>query len=216
MKWIQLTLFAACLIVGSAAAQESEWKLKRDADGLKVYHRKAEHSNINELKIEAILDGSLSTVVAVLRDVAAYPQWIYKCIHAERLKPPTETTGLYYSQIEFPWPMSNRDFIARSKMWQDPQTKRVFIEVKSEPRHLAEKKDLVRIEQMTLKYELIPLPGGKKVKMLYYLHSDPGGVLPSWLVNMALDSGPLNTIKGLRGMLQREAYQQSRLSFLQE
>jgi hypothetical protein len=215
MKWIQLVFAATCLMAGTAVAQESEWKLRRNSDDLKVYHRKAEHSNINELKIEAVLDGSLSAVVAVLRDVAAYPQWIYKCSHAQRLKPPTETTGLYYSQIEFPWPLSNRDFIARSKMWQDPQTRHVFIEVKSDPRYMPEKNDLVRIEQMTLKYELIPLPGGK-VKMLYYLHSDPGGALPAWLVNIALDSGPLNTIKGLREMLRRQDYQHSRLSFLQE
>ena len=197
------------------AAQGNGWKLKRDADGLKVYYRKAEHSSINELKMEAILEGSMSAVVTVLRDVSAYPQWIYKCTKAKRLKPLADHFGLYYCQVEFPWPMSNRDFIAQSKLWQDPKTKHVFIEVESQPAYLAAKEDLVRIQQMSLKYELIPLSGGK-VKMIYYLHSDPGGALPAWLVNMFLDNGPLNTIKGLREMLKRTEYQQVQLAFLQE
>jgi hypothetical protein len=209
------SIIASCFWADPLAAQGTGWKLKRDADGMKVYYRKAEHSSINELKMEVILEGSMSAVVAVLRDVPAYPQWIYKCTQSKRLKPLADHSGLYYCQVEFPWPMSNRDFIAQSKLWQDPKTKHVFIEVESQPAYLAEKKDLIRIQQMSLKYELIPLSGGK-VKMLYYLHSDPGGALPAWLVNMFLDNGPLNTIKGLREMLKRPDYQQAQLAFLQE
>lgn len=209
-----LAVLLLFLFLAPLAAQDGGWKLKKNQDGLKVYHRKTPHSDINELKIEAILDGSLSAVVSVLKDVEGYNRWIYKCSQAERLEAPHNTSSLYYCLIDFPWPMDDRDFIARSKLRQDPATKHVFIDVRGEPKRLKEKEGVVRISRMEYQYELIPLPNGK-VKMIYQLHSDPGGSLPPWLVNLAIESGPLNTVKGMQQMLKREEYRQAQLAFIQ-
>ncbi len=206
---------ALCFSFSLLAAQPGQWKLKKEADGLKVYLRDAENSNIKEVRIETTFDASLSSIIAVLKDVPAYPAWIYKCSSAERLEPGSNTSSLYYCTVDFPWPLSDRDFIAKSKLRQDPGDKRVYIDVKSAPAHLPEKDGMVRIETLNIYYEFIPL-SDNKVQMNYRLHSDPGGALPAWLVNMAVDNGPVNTIKGMREMLKKEEYRNAKLAFLKE
>ena len=209
---IVITLLFTC---SSLPAQPGQWKLKKEADGLKVYLRDAENSNIKEVKIETTFDASLSSIITVLKDVPAYSDWIYKCARAERLEPAANTSSVYYCEVDFPWPLSDRDFIAKSQLRQDPETNHVFINVKSAPAYLPEKKGIVRIATLNIQYEFIPLPNNK-VKMNYRLHSDPGGALPAWLINMAVDNGPVNTIKSMREMLKQEKYKSAKLAFLKD
>ena len=56
------------------------------------------------------------------------------------------------------------------------------------------------------KWTLLPGPGGWTY-VEYYVYSDPGGSLPDWLVNMALDVGPRETIKNMRSFVRQEKYQ---------
>ncbi len=50
----------------------------------------------------------------------------------------------------------------------------------------------------------------------YYLYSHPGGSLPSWLVNTAVDMGPRETIKSVRNLLLEPRYQNVRLAHIRE
>lgn len=212
-----LTLFSLISLfpISTAMAQDSSWKLRSETDGLKVYLRDFPNSNVKEVKIETVFNASLSTIISVLKDIPAYPDWIYKCEGTERLEASTQNSSLYYCEIDFPWPMSNRDFIARSKLRQDPVTKHVYIDVKGVPAYIPAKEDIVRIEDIGIHYEFIPQKDGQ-VKMIYRLHSDPAGSIPTWLVNMVIENGPMNTVRGMRSMMQKDKYRNAQLSYLQE
>jgi len=202
------------LFNGQATAQDTgTWELKRQSDGLSVYVRDAANSDVKEIKIETTLDASLHAVVAVLKDVPVYEDWIYKCQEAYRMKPAEDKASLYYCKVDFPWPMSDRDFIAQSQLSQDPATRTVFIDVKGKPDQKPEVEDVVRIRSLDIHYELTPV-SDSKTKMSYRLHSDPGGAIPTWLVNMVVDNGPVNTVKGMREMLKSEKYQNAQFAFL--
>lgn len=201
------------LFCGQAIAQEGAWKLERETDGLKVYLRDAAGSDIKEIKIETTLNASLDAVVSVLKDVPVYSEWIYKCLEARRLEASTNTSSLYYCKLDFPWPMSDRDFIAKSQLRQDPDSRTVFIDVNGLPNYKPSKDGIVRITDLSIHYELAPL-SAKQVQMTYRLHSDPGGSIPAWLVNLVVDNGPTNTVKGMREKLKEAKYQNARLAFL--
>ncbi len=197
-------------------AQENDWVLKKELDDLTVYSRTPEDSRIKEVKIETEVRASLSTVVAVLKDIPAYATWVYKCEKSELLQKVGPTESIYYCEMDFPWPMNNRDFIAHSHLKQDPESLEVIIDVGNEPNYLPEKSGLVRIQKMKIHWRIIAEKGSKKVNIVYHLKSDPGGWMPAWLINMAIDQGPINMIQNFREMLKNEKYQNLELPFIVE
>lgn len=200
---------------GSGEPEKDGWKLKKETEYIKVYYRESENSRVNELKLTTTVRSSLSALVSMLRDVPNYPNWIYKCTVATPLGSASAAQGRYYTELDFPWPLQNRDMIAFSSLRQDPKTKVVTIQVEGKPRFMEEKRGIVRIETLSLEWVLTPLPGGK-VRIDYQLLSDPGGMLPAWLINLALDQGPTQTIRGLREQVKRKKYQRAKLSYISE
>lgn len=190
-----------------------EWKLKKESDNIKVYYRKSTDSRVNELKLNTVVESTLSGLVSLLRDVPNYTQWIYKCQNAESLGKSTNKEGAYYAELDFPWPLQNRDMVVQSRLNQDKKTKVVTIHVIGQPSRLKPKEGIVRIEVLDILWVLTPLPGGK-VNIDYQLLSDPGGMLPAWLINMAIDQGPTQTIKGL--LSEVDKYQSQKLSYIEE
>lgn len=198
----------------SLNAQEYDWKLKKKTDELSVYYRKRPDSKINELKLTTTIEARLSTVVALLRDTEACPQWVYNCVKSEIVK--TEGPFRYiYSEMNFPWPLSNRDFYARTHITQDKDTRVVTSRLVAMPGFRPEKEDMVRIPEMNVTWIFTPI-GKNLIRLDYLLASDPGGALPSWLINMALDKGPTKSIAQFKKMLQYPKYTGQSFAFIDD
>jgi hypothetical protein len=43
---------------------------------------------------------------------------------------------------------------------------------------------------------------GKNLNAIYTLHIDPGGIVPAWLVNMAMADGPYVSFRNLKSQLE--------------
>ena len=201
-----LMLIGQWLIAQPTGDDSQPWEMVKEDQHLMVYARKAEHSKIKEIKVETEVTGSLSSVIAVLRDIDAYPDWIYNLKSARQLPQATAQENFYYSEIKFPWPLSNRDYIARSQLVQDTLSRAITIDVVGLPEELPKNKGIVRIPEMRINWELTPIDSNR-VKIMYHLHSDPGGSVPAWLINMFVDEGPTRSIRNLRSMLEKEKYQ---------
>jgi hypothetical protein len=147
----------------------------------------------------------------LLSEVENYPKWGYKVLDSKELKRVSDTETYYYSKLDFPWPLDDRDIIVHSKMEQDPITRRITATSISSPDYLPGNKGVVRMRNAHTTWTLLPGPGGWTY-VEYYIYSDPGGSLPDWLVNMALDVGPRETIKSIRNFVQQEKYQSAKLA----
>ncbi|MDX1942960.1 MAG: START domain-containing protein [Saprospiraceae bacterium] len=215
MKHKFLFFAFALLAMTPAFSQQNEWKLKKQVDDLKVYVRKSEHSTIKEIKVVYTAEASLSNIIAVLRDVSAFPEWIYACSETKLLERPSDTETIYYSKMDFPFPMSDRDFVAKSKLSQDTRTKEIHILVNGLPNHIPAKENIVRLPSLHINWHITPV-SLKKAIVEYHLVSDPGGWIPDWAVNMAIDKGPVNSMKEFKEMLTKEKYKSTKLAFIQE
>jgi len=208
-------LLLLCLIIlghpGLLEAQE--WELKKEEDGIRVYLREAKDSKIKEVRITMEVQASLSAVVSVLRDPDAYAEWVYKCAESRLLGEADKKECMYYSRIDFPWPIKDRDLVARSSLVQDPNTKQITIRSVAHEGQLPEQKDAVRIPAMESRWILTPLSNGK-VQMENRIWSDPGGSLPAWLVNMAVDKGPTQTMTRLRDRLGKAKYLSAHVDYI--
>jgi hypothetical protein len=59
------------LSVVSSFAQ-SEWALKKNVDGFRVYYGESPNSRIKELKMDFEVQASLNTIMAVLNDAESF------------------------------------------------------------------------------------------------------------------------------------------------
>ncbi len=213
MKWNFLTLFFVFSCVSLNA--QYTWQLKKSSDGINVYYRNVENSSIKELRMEATFKTTLSNLVSFLYKVDSYKEWVYSFADARLEKQVNEKEIYYYGLVDFPWPLWDRDYFAHSTIHQDNKTGKVTIISKAVPDYKPDQKGIVRIKDMSIKWELTPTENGM-VKVLYYLKSDPGGDIPAWAINMALDKGPLQTLTQLRQLVQQQDKKLAMLSFIDD
>jgi len=190
-----------------------EWELKKDHSGIKVYYRDSDKSDIKELRIVTEMDASLSAIMSLLYDVDLYTKWVYSCSESYIAKQLDQKELYYYSKMDFPWPLSDRDLIAHSSIQQDPKTGKIISSSKAVPKFLPENEGVVRLKTMQVRWELTPKQDGS-VHVEYYLYSDPGGSIPAWVVNLGLDRGPVQSLLKFKSLLQEEKYKKAQLAFI--
>lgn len=218
MEWININRTALLFTVLSAglcyqAYSQNNWELKTRKQDIAVYTRTFPDSKFKAVKVECLLPATLSQLVTVILDVSTGPQWLYSTKSAVLLKQVSPSELYYYSEVNIPWPASNRDFIAHLKVVQDPATKVVTVFGPTVPDYIPVKKDIVRVTQSEGKWIITPL-SGKQIKVEYTLRLDPGGNIPAWLINMFVTKGPYESFKNLKTHLQKPAYQNTRLPFI--
>lgn len=211
-----ILLISAFFYASILSAQDTNgWVFKNEKEGVKVYYRKT--SNVYELKLITSLKVSLSGLVSLLSEVDKYPKWGYKVAESRELKKVSDWEMYYYSRLDFPWPLDDRDVVIHSYMHQDAKTKKVVANSYAEggSGSVPFQKGVVRMTNAHTTWTMIPGPGGWTY-VEYYIYSDPGGNIPDWLVNMALDVGPRETIKNIRKYIRQDYYQNVKLGFLQD
>jgi len=202
------------LVVNFAFANtDGSWTLDKNDDGIKVYTRNLATSKVKAIKVECNLDATPSQLVAVLMDISNGDGWVYHTASSYIIKQVSPSELYYYSLVNVPWPVHNRDFIAHIKVTQDPATKVITVDAPCIPDMVPRKSNIVRIEESTGKWIITPTSDGK-VKIEYTLHADPGGNIPSWLVNMFVTQGPIESFKKLKLQLQKPAYKNAKLAYI--
>lgn len=206
--------FVLLLLPGfSAAAQSNPWILKNEKDLVKVYYRRTE--GVHEVKLATSIQSSMSDLVHLMHEVTDYPKWGYKVTESRVVKKISDTDMYYHSKLDFPWPMDDRDIVMHTVMHQDPVTKVITATSVAEPDAIPEVPGFMRIRQSTTKWTIMPGQNGW-LYVEYYINSSPGGNIPDWMVNAAIDVGPRETIKGIRNMLAQPKYRNKQLAYIRD
>jgi len=71
---MQLLLVVSFFVVVCNA--QTEWSLKKDKDGIKVYTGKLTDSKFNAIKVSCLLNGSLSSLAAIVLQPELQPEWV--------------------------------------------------------------------------------------------------------------------------------------------
>lgn len=219
-KIFTLTSFLIPVLVllstpGNSQPEEDGWKLKRNKGDIKVYVREVPGSRIKELRFTAQLETSLQAIAYLLTNVEGFEDWVYASVKSETIRQVSAQEVYYYTEMDFPWPFSNRDLVLHSKFWQDPHTLAIHSETTSAHWLMSEKPHIVRITLADLRWSFTPVAPGI-LQVDYYLKSDPGGMIPAWLINLAADQGPLQTIALMRKELAKEKYRHTKMAFVRE
>ncbi len=208
-------LLCACLCAAGFCGAQHSWKLKSESDGIKIFMAPVATSRVKALKVECSFNATTAQLVAVILDLNACSEWVYHTKSAVLLKKVSPAELYYYSEVDIPWPASNRDFIAHLMVSQDKKSKVVTVDAPCLPDWVPEKKDIVRIRQSLGRWTIVPV-NKTQVKIEYVLVVDPGGSIPAWIVNMFAAKGPMESFKKLKLQLQKPAYKDVHFDFISE
>lgn len=200
-----LFLFSIIILTKSYGQKEGDWQLKNNKDGIAVYCKPLQGSKYKSVKVVCTLPYNLSQIVWVLFDIKNSPEWVYSTKSCIVLKQVSPLELVYYSEVNIPWPVSNRDFVAHLKAVQDPHTKVVTIDGPAIAGYTPVKQNVVRVTKSEGKWVITPV--AKNVSRIEYtLHVDPGGSVPAWLINLFAAKGPYESFKKLKDQLKKTDY----------
>lgn len=209
-----MIILICCIAWSSSMAQSDGYQYQGTTQGIEVYFKESADSPIKELKLSMYFDAKLSTIVAAINDIPAIPDWVYKTSESRLVKRVSNTEFYYYNRLDFPWPLSDRDVVLRSVFTQDPDT-RIARSVSTDyNKGLVDLvPDVVRLPEVRIEWIFYPLKDGR-IKLEYYLRSDPGGSIPAWVVNLAVDRGPIRSMTAFRELLKQPKYKTQVLPYV--
>jgi len=217
---IEKTSLILCFILANAfmiAQEGEEWVFEKEKDSIRIFTRFADDSDIKELKIEMEVESSLASIVHVVDDLDNYKEWVYKSNGAKLIKRLSATEVIYFNEIDFPWPLCNREVLMHSTLTQDEETRVITYEsVVCEEEDLVEVNgDNIRLSDYYSKWTITPQEFGK-VNIVYEMKSDPAGYIPTWLINLAIDTGIVETMTNFRTLLRTDKYANCQLDHIAE
>jgi len=195
ITFVLLFLFATSIF---CALGQGKWELKKNENGIEVYTRKAVSGNLKEIRVLCELDATRGQLVSTLKDINNYNAWVYSNKKSEILKEENPDKIIYYTQCHLPWPIKDRDIIVELNINPTPEILNVV--VKCLPDYVPRNTDYIRVPYSLAKWKVTQTTDNK-LKVDYTFSLDPGGNIPTWLVNATLTIGPYNSFMKLKEVL---------------
>jgi hypothetical protein len=205
-KLVGQCLLLLAFMAMSLSLVAAEWRLEKDDDGIQVFTRAVERSDYRAFRGETLINAELNQLMAVLDDTEGFVHWMFKCKSPKLLYKASLLDRYQYLINDFPWPAADRELILRNEISQDPVSrittvKLTGVDIDSLPANakaaMPPKTDAVRVEELEGFFELSPI-SDTQTKVVFQLHLNPVGSLPSGLVNAMIVDNPFETLKALR------------------
>ncbi len=181
--------------------------LRLKNDWLKIFTCPVPSSDFVSFVGIATIDAPQHAVLSLLYDVDVATEWVWKTAEMRILQELSEDEGrIIYQRVTAPWPVSDREIITRSQGYMDPESSEIFIKLECVPDYLPLNDKYVRVPQLEGAWNIIPL-SDNQCRVIFRLHLEPGGEIPSWLVNIAVIDTPYHTLNNMRQMVKKEKYQ---------
>lgn len=212
-----LLLLGLLVLPTLSLADTGAWEGGRERDGIRVWSREVPGSPVRAFKATMVAKTTLSGLVNLIQDTESASRWVYSTERIDLLKQDVEKGSFVVrAQMNFPWPLADRDVIVAGQVVQDARTLAVTIHSRgiSDPDY-PEVPGIVRMQVMEGTWIFRPLGNGM-VEITMIGHAEPGGHIPPGIVNMLLDMTPRKTLEGMRRMLADPRYQRAQVPQVRE
>lgn len=200
------------LVIALAPFHDSDWELKKDKNGIKLYTKHEEGYAIKALRAETTFDASLETCVAVLRDIDHLDELFPDCKKVEKVKQ-DENSQIHYLQLKAPWPVTDRDGAFGLNYSYNAADEMVIIEAKMVPGEYPEQDGFVRLNRGAGTWKFKRLDDGRTQLDYYYL-GDAGGSIPAWVANSVIEESPFKMLSNFHELVKLERYQGKSFKFI--
>jgi hypothetical protein len=179
-----------------------DWTFVKERDGIKIYTRSEENTNIKSFRGEADLKTTMEKMRHVVGRTESFDWWDESIKEIKVLAYEEEKMIRYYLVYDLPWPLSDRDLCAEAIITNDTVTGIRTVRATALPGVVPDKSDKVRIKYYWQQWTMVPKENGI-VHVTLEGSVDPGGAIPTWLINMIISDTPLNIITKLRNIVEK-------------
>ncbi len=208
---------AAVLMFSSfTMAEVGPWELKEyeEDKNIQVFTRTVEGSPLDEFRGVTQIKTSVNSLVALFKDADAAPDWMYEVTEFKAIERMSENNNIYYLVNNAPWPVTDRDIYIQLELSADANGV-VNTKITGHSDYKADREDHIRMLNLKSHWTFTPKADGM-VEVVYQVHADPGGDLPSFLANTVMIETPLNSLDKMHDIIQDEKYQGKTFAFIEE
>jgi len=201
-KIILLFLFLLPIIIifsVSMSSQEKPWTKEMDKNGITVYLRDYQGSQLKEFKAQTNVKAPIKSILNLLTDFKSYPKWVSSNKYTILLENKNNKDFIYYTVTKLPKPVDDRDLTVEFIIVESTDT-RCFIKTSILPKYVNEKPGIVRVKQFTGMWELTKI-SETETRVITQCHTEPGGKIPTWITNYLIVKGPYETLENMKKML---------------
>lgn len=192
----------------SAEASARGWKRILSKRGVVVSQRAEPKRELPSFKGVGIVEADMYLILAVLRDGKRRREWMSKSGLTRVLSRKSAFEAISYQQTLAPWPVSDREVVMHTQVYlrREPlEMIATFDDVKwSKPIRGVDRDDYVLMPYLRGYWRLTP-KGKGRTEVTYMVNTDPGGLLPNWVIRRVTRDIPYWTLIGLRKQVKRSA-----------
>lgn len=179
-----------------SSAQEKNWELIEDTDGIKVYIN-SENDKFVDIKAVTYVYGDILSFYNMLSDVADYEEWMPGAEKTRIIEREKRSEFIYYMRSDLPWPAKDRDLAIETIVHYKPDEGVVYTRSKDVPGIVDKKEDASRVKDMKASWRFEKMKGDK-IKITYRGEIKPNIWLPDWLEEIVYSQGPYRTLKNIK------------------
>ncbi|SDV01090.1 START domain-containing protein [Pseudomonas mucidolens] len=191
----RMAVLCGLTVLFTAAAQAEDWQVAKDEEGIKVSLSEVAGSKYKAYRGVTLIKAPLAKIQALQEDVSGACAWIHEC-KAQTLVDHKGGESWTYTQFNAPFPVTDRDSYIHVTTTQGADGS-LTRQLKGVPSYKPPAKGYVRVSQVEGFWKLLP-KGADQTEVIYQVHTEPGGSVPSWLANKFVVEAPFNTLKALK------------------
>lgn len=171
-------------LIITSLLSNSPWEEVSNRDGIRIWKRQRAGVSVPEHRVETVIPAASARVWEVIKEVNNHPKFMPYMVEARILKEQGDVRWVY--QRLSPPLISDRDYVVRAETLADASVG-VYeqrFEVAAKGVGPGPVKGVVRVPLASGRWLLEPL-SPQKTRVIYELLTDPGGMVPSWVVGFA-------------------------------
>ncbi|SMF36842.1 START domain-containing protein [Pseudobacteriovorax antillogorgiicola] len=165
-----------------ARDQPIPWEQLYKKDGIEVFRAKLSGSKFVAFRGTATISTTPDLIVDVFKDAPRWKEWTDLLLSGKILEPRKANHLIFYQAFDSPPFIRDRDAVYDVHFKKDPSSGIVTVVGKSREYPQAPETVGVRMDIDFSRWTLTPKDGKTYVEL--EMHADPGGWIPSWVVNM--------------------------------
>lgn len=212
IDWVLMVFFSSLPLMAQEACKPGPWVKINERDGITAYTRVNPRASQKEGLVFGVVDGSVAMIENMMRDWDAYKKVLFMSKKTEPVTLPgytaTQDTRYAYLLQGAPWPVDDRDGVARLQFYYDKPTNQVLVTIRLVCPDYPLTKGVTRIPFCEMEWIIKPMDATHSL-VAYQNILEPGGKvgsMPAPVVNYVMKHFGIFTIQNIRKLTKEEKY----------